>query len=74
MLSEVIGPGKDIPAPDVYTTGKEMTQIMDTFSKLNENKYSPGVITGKPISMGGSLANLQMLMRFQILVIRLWRL
>ena len=56
MLSEVIGPGKDIPAPDVYTTGKEMTQIMDTFSKLNENKYSPGVITGKPISMGGSLA------------------
>ena len=56
MISEVIGPGKDVPAPDVYTTGKEMTQIMDTFSKLNENKYSPGVITGKPISMGGSLA------------------
>ena len=55
-ISEIIGPQKDIPAPDVYTTGKEMTQIMDTFSKLNENKYSPGVITGKPISMGGSLA------------------
>lgn len=55
-ISEIIGPEKDIPAPDVYTTGREMTQIMDTFSKLNENKYSPGVITGKPISMGGSLA------------------
>ncbi len=55
-ISEIIGPGKDIPAPDVYTTGKEMTQIMDTFSKLNGNVYSPGVITGKPISMGGSLA------------------
>ena len=55
-ISEIIGPQKDIPAPDVYTTGKEMTQIMDTFSKLNGNKYSPGVITGKPISMGGSLA------------------
>lgn len=55
-ISEVIGPQKDIPAPDVYTTGREMTQIMDTFSKLNENKYSPGVITGKPIPMGGSLA------------------
>ncbi|MFB1007278.1 MAG: Glu/Leu/Phe/Val dehydrogenase, partial [Nitrosopumilus sp.] len=55
-ISEVIGPEKDIPAPDVYTTGREMTQIMDTFSKLNGNKYSPGVITGKPISMGGSLA------------------
>jgi len=55
-ISEIIGPEKDIPAPDVYTTGKEMTQIMDTFSKLNGNKYTPGVITGKPISMGGSLA------------------
>jgi len=33
-----------------------MTQIMDTWSKLNGNNYSPGVITGKPISMGGSLA------------------
>ena len=55
-IAEVIGPEKDVPAPDVYTTGREMTQIMDTFSKLNNNKYSPGVITGKPISMGGSLA------------------
>lgn len=55
-ISEIIGPEKDIPAPDVYTTGREMTQIMDTFSKLNGSKYLPGVITGKPISMGGSLA------------------
>ncbi len=55
-ISEIIGPEKDIPAPDVYTTGREMTQIMDTFSKLNGNKHTPGVITGKPISMGGSLA------------------
>jgi len=56
MISEVIGPEKDIPAPDVYTTGREMTQIMDTFSKLQGNRYLPGVITGKPIPMGGSLA------------------
>ena len=55
-ISEVIGPEKDIPAPDVYTTGREMTQIMDTFSKLNGNRHLPGVITGKPIPMGGSLA------------------
>ena len=55
-ISEIIGPQKDIPAPDVYTTGREMTQIMDTFSKLNGNKSTPAVITGKPISMGGSLA------------------
>ena len=55
-ISEVIGPEKDIPAPDVYTTGREMTQIMDTFSKLSGNRRLPGVITGKPIPMGGSLA------------------
>ncbi len=56
QISEVIGPEKDIPAPDVYTTGREMTQIMDTFGKLQGNRYLPGVITGKPIPMGGSLA------------------
>jgi glutamate dehydrogenase/leucine dehydrogenase len=46
MISEIIGPQKDIPAPDVYTTGKEMTQIMDTFGKLNGVTHQPGVITG----------------------------
>ena len=56
MISEIIGPQKDIPAPDVYTTGKEMTQIMDTYGKLNGVTHQPGVITGKPIPMGGSLA------------------
>lgn len=56
QISEIIGPQKDIPAPDVYTTGREMTQIMDTFGKLHNNTYAPGVITGKPIVMGGSLA------------------
>lgn len=56
QISEVIGPEKDVPAPDVYTTGREMTQIMDTFSKVQGNRYQPGVITGKPIPMGGSLA------------------
>jgi glutamate dehydrogenase/leucine dehydrogenase len=56
QVSEVIGPQKDVPAPDVYTTGREMTQIMDTFSKLQGNRYQPAVITGKPIPMGGSLA------------------
>ncbi len=56
MISEIIGPEKDVPAPDVYTTGREMTQIMDTFSKLHGITHQPGVITGKPIPMGGSLA------------------
>lgn len=56
MISEIIGPQKDVPAPDVYTAGDEMSQIMDTFGKLHGNTHQPGVITGKPINMGGSLA------------------
>lgn len=55
-ISEIIGPTKDIPAPDVYTTGVEMSQIMDVYSKLNGMGSQPGVITGKPLSLGGSLA------------------
>ena len=54
-ISEIIGPGKDIPAPDVYTTGKEMAQIMDVYSVLH-GQAEPAVITGKPLSAGGSLA------------------
>ena len=54
-ISEIIGPGKDIPAPDVYTTGKEMAQIMDVYSMMH-GQAEPGVITGKPIPTGGSLA------------------
>jgi glutamate dehydrogenase (NAD(P)+) len=48
-----IGPNKDIPAPDVYTTPQIMGWMMDEFSKL-QGFYSPGVITGKPLSIGGS--------------------
>ncbi|TLX65923.1 MAG: Glu/Leu/Phe/Val dehydrogenase [Thaumarchaeota archaeon] len=54
-INEIIGPGKDIPAPDVYTTGKEMAQIMDVYSVLH-GQGEPAVITGKPLSVGGSLA------------------
>jgi glutamate dehydrogenase/leucine dehydrogenase len=50
----IIGPHKDIPAPDVYTNGQTMAWIMDTYSTL-EGFTVPGVITGKPISLGGSL-------------------
>lgn len=53
-ISIIIGPEKDIPAPDVYTNAQTMAWIMDTYS--NNKGYSvPGVITGKPISIGGSL-------------------
>ena len=50
----ILGPEKDIPAPDVYTTPQIMAWMMDEFSKLRGYNV-PGVITGKPIALGGSL-------------------
>ena len=54
-ISDIIGPYTDIPAPDVYTGGQEMAWIMDTYSTLKGNRSEPAVITGKPLSIGGSL-------------------
>jgi glutamate dehydrogenase len=48
-----IGPRRDVPAPDVYTTPQMMGWIMDEYSKLS-GEYVPGVVTGKPIEGGGS--------------------
>lgn len=54
MILPLIGPEKDIPAPDVYTGPREMAWIMDTYSMFKG--YSvPGVVTGKPLNIGGSL-------------------
>ena len=53
-IYKFIGPELDIPAPDVYTTPKIMGWMMDEFSKIRQH-YTPGVITGKPLSIGGSL-------------------
>ncbi len=53
-ISIVIGPEKDIPAPDVYTDGQTMAWIMDTIS-MNVGYSVPGVVTGKPLVIGGSL-------------------
>ncbi len=53
-ISIIIGPEKDIPAPDVYTTPQIMAWIMDTYS-MQQGFSIPGVVTGKPISIGGSL-------------------
>jgi len=49
----IIGPERDIPAPDVNTTPQVMAWIMDTYS-VNKGYSVPGVVTGKPISIGGS--------------------
>ena len=50
----IIGPDKDIPAPDVNTNEQTMAWMMDTYS-MNEGRTATGVVTGKPISLGGSL-------------------
>ncbi|MFQ5986677.1 MAG: Glu/Leu/Phe/Val dehydrogenase [Thermoplasmata archaeon] len=52
-ISIIIGPHKDIPAPDVYTDAQVMAWIMDTYS-MNEGYSVPGVVTGKPPIIGGS--------------------
>lgn len=53
-ISMIIGPDKDIPAPDVGTDGQHMAWLMDTYSQ--QHGYAiPGVVTGKPIEIGGSL-------------------
>jgi glutamate dehydrogenase/leucine dehydrogenase len=55
MIADIIGPHTDIPAPDVYTGGREMAWIMDTYSALKGNYVQPEIITGKPLPVGGSL-------------------
>ncbi len=50
----IIGPEKDIPAPDVNTNPQVMAWMMDTYS-MNTGKTATGVVTGKPVALGGSL-------------------
>nr|WP_320131775.1 Glu/Leu/Phe/Val dehydrogenase [uncultured Holophaga sp.] len=54
----IIGPDKDIPAPDVNTNGQIMAWMMDTYS-MNVGATATGVVTGKPIELGGSLGRLK---------------
>jgi glutamate dehydrogenase (NAD(P)+) len=57
-ISMMIGPDRDIPAPDVNTNPQVMAWILDTYSTLKG--YSvPGVVTGKPLELGGSLGRLE---------------
>ncbi|MTJ07077.1 MULTISPECIES: Glu/Leu/Phe/Val dehydrogenase [unclassified Anabaena] len=53
-LIKDIGPSVDIPAPDMGTSAREMAWMMDTYS-VNVGHSVPGVVTGKPLSIGGSL-------------------
>ncbi len=52
-IAQIIGPQRDIPAPDVYTDAQIMSWIMDTYS-MAKGYSIPGVVTGKPIALGGS--------------------
>lgn len=53
-MSDVFGENQDIPAPDMNTGPREMAWIVDTYSKI-KREYIPGVVTGKPLHLGGSL-------------------
>ena len=53
-----IGPSKDIPAPDVNTNGQIMAWMMDTYS-MNTGATATGVVTGKPVDLGGSLGRVE---------------
>lgn len=54
MILPIIGPNQDIPAPDVNTNAEVMAWIMDTYSMMHGYTI-PGVVTGKPLQIGGSL-------------------
>lgn len=52
-ISQIVGPNKDIPAPDVYTNAQIMAWMLDEYGRIREYD-SPGFITGKPLVLGGS--------------------
>jgi glutamate dehydrogenase (NAD(P)+) len=57
-MADVFGADRDIPAPDVATGPQEMAWIVDTYSKM-KGEFVPGVVTGKPIHLGGSLGRVE---------------
>jgi glutamate dehydrogenase len=69
MISPLIGPERDIPAPDVDTNSQTMAWIMDTYSML-KGYTVPGVVTGKPLDIGGSLGRVEATARGCVFVIR----
>lgn len=69
MILPLIGPERDIPAPDVGTNAEVMGWIMDTYSMF-KGYTVPGVVTGKPIEMGGSLGRSEATGRGVMLIVR----
>jgi len=54
QIGRDVGPLRDVPAPDVMTSGQHMLWMLDEYEQMRGERY-PGVITGKPVGMGGSL-------------------
>ncbi len=69
-IGDLIGPAKDIPAPDINTNARIMGWIMDEYSK--RQGYSPGVVTGKPIELGGSSGREDATGKGVSLIVRRW--
>jgi glutamate dehydrogenase (NAD(P)+) len=68
-ISPIIGPDRDIPAPDVYTDAQVMAWIMDTYS-MTHGHSARGVVTGKPTFLGGSFGRNEATARGCFFVIR----
>ncbi len=68
-ISDVIGPDKDVPAPDVNTNEQVMAWFMDTYS-MRVGKTETAVVTGKPIAIGGSLGRREATVRGVMIVVR----
>ncbi|MDE0801853.1 MAG: Glu/Leu/Phe/Val dehydrogenase [Acidimicrobiales bacterium] len=56
-ISPVLGPDRDIPAPDVNTDGRVMAWLLDTLQMTGGGVHLPGAVTGKPLSVGGTRAH-----------------
>ena len=70
-ISPLIGPERDIPAPDVNTNAQTMAWIMDTYS-MHHGYTIPGVVTGKPIAIGGSLGRNEATARGAVFTLQRW--
>ena len=68
-LSDLFGPEKDVPAPDVNTNEQVMAWIMDTYS-MHERRTETAVVTGKPLEIGGSLGRREATGRGVLLCVR----
>ncbi len=68
-MAPILGPEKDIPAPDVYTNAQIMCWMFDEWSKIR-GYNDPGIITGKPVGMGGSLGRNEATARGTVITVR----